>query len=177
MRHLANLISLSRIVLVLLLLLVYHDRFWFVFLYLLAGFTDLLDGYVARQTHTQTALGARLDSTADLILFGVVLIVMILWLREQVLVFLPWIIFVALIRISNLIIAARKYGAFAILHTWANKLTGMLLFLTPLLFVIYRQMALLRLVCMMATLSAVEEGIIHLVTDELDLSRRSLFLR
>ncbi len=177
MRHAANLISLSRIVLVLTLLLVYHFRFWFIFLYLLAGFTDLLDGYVARHTHTQTTLGAKLDSLADLVLFGVVLIVMVLWLGEQVLVFLPWVIVVALIRAANLIIAARKYGRFAILHTWANKLTGALLFLTPLLFVLCHQVALLWMLCVIAALSAVEEGIIHLVAGELDLNRRSLFVR
>lgn len=177
MKHTANIISLSRIILVVALLIVRQNPFWFVLVYLLAGLSDVLDGYVARKTQTQSMLGAQLDSLADLLLFGVVLTVMCLWLREYIPVFLPWIMTVALLRVINLIIAARKYGKFAILHTWGNKLTGLLLFLTPLLFIAFHRTYLLWPVCMIATLSAVEEAIILVSSKELDVNRRSLFVK
>jgi CDP-diacylglycerol--serine O-phosphatidyltransferase len=45
---------------------------WFAFACLpFAGFFDFLDGRVARSRHEYTALGAQLDSLADLISFGV----------------------------------------------------------------------------------------------------------
>ncbi|MGN0972134.1 MAG: CDP-alcohol phosphatidyltransferase family protein, partial [Aristaeellaceae bacterium] len=37
-------------------------------LYLAAGLTDMLDGPIARKTHTATAAGARLDTLADMAL-------------------------------------------------------------------------------------------------------------
>ena len=46
-------------------------------LYLLAGLTDMIDGPVARKTHTATAFGAKLDTAAD-ILFAAVCLVKLL---------------------------------------------------------------------------------------------------
>lgn len=77
MKHLANLITLSRIILVLTLFLVEPLSFKFMVLYLFCGFTDILDGYIARKTHTTSALGARLDSIADLFMVVVVLYILL----------------------------------------------------------------------------------------------------
>ena len=38
---------------------------------------------------------------------------------------------ITLIRILSIIIALQKYNKFAILHTYTNKLTGLLLFFIP----------------------------------------------
>ena len=43
-------------------------------LYLLAGFTDMVDGTVARKTNTASEFGSRLDTAADFI-FAVVCLV------------------------------------------------------------------------------------------------------
>ena len=42
--------------------------------YALTGVTDVLDGWVARRTHTATAGGAMLDSVADLFFYSVMLL-------------------------------------------------------------------------------------------------------
>jgi len=44
------------------------------FLFVIAGLTDYLDGYIARKTNTETSLGALLDLLADKLLVCVVLI-------------------------------------------------------------------------------------------------------
>lgn len=174
LKHMANIISISRIVLVLALFFTFHNASLFLVLYLISGLSDVLDGYVARKTKTQSELGARLDSIADLILFSVITVSIILWMEHEIRTFLPWIIVIVLIRCANLAIAAYKYHSFAILHTWGNKLTGFLLFITPL-FILYRQSAVLWLVCIVAVLSAAEESVIHLTSSKLNINRRSIF--
>ena len=46
----------------------------FLTVYTFAGLTDALDGFLARKTGTVSAFGARLDSAADLLFFGVLLL-------------------------------------------------------------------------------------------------------
>ena len=66
-KYLANIITLFRIVcsIWLLLLPVFSIRFYVV--YLFCGFTDMIDGAIARKTHSVTEFGSKLDSVADLI--------------------------------------------------------------------------------------------------------------
>lgn len=136
----------------------------------------MLDGYVARKTQTQSELGARLDSFADFILFVAITVSVIRWIGNEVSIFLPWIIITVCIRCGNVAISAYKYHSFAILHTWANKLTGFLVFVIPL-FLLYEQFAILWPVCTIAILSAVEEALIHITSPNLNLNRQSFFIR
>lgn len=174
MKHVANMISLSRIVLVIALFCSFHNAPLFATIYLACGLSDALDGYIARKTKTESELGARLDSIADLLLFGVIAAAIVAWLGDEALAFLPWVLVVVLIRCANLFIAARKYHVFASLHTWGNKLAGFLLFIAPL-FVLYQQTGFLWVVCVAAILSAAEETAIHIISPVLQVNRRSIF--
>lgn len=173
MRHAANLITISRILLSPVLLLALRNPPLFSLLYLACGLTDVLDGHVARKTGGCTDLGARLDSIADLLLFAAIIVSLVSWLGQKAFTFLPSVLAIILIRCVNIILVACKHHTFAILHTWGNKLTGALLFAAPLL-VLYRQTAFLWAVCLCGLLSALEETIIHLTSAKLDVNRRSL---
>lgn len=104
----------------------------FYLLYTLCGVTDALDGIIARATKTASSLGARLDSIADLMFYGVMFwkLMPLLWEKLPVGV---WCLTggVLLVRITSYIVAAVKYGIFASTHTVLNKLTGLLVFLLP----------------------------------------------
>ncbi len=78
MIHTANLLTISRIVLILpVLLLVSEEKNlsnWFALaLFVLAGITDNLDGYIARKTGTESPLGALLDLIADKLLVVIII--------------------------------------------------------------------------------------------------------
>ena len=78
MIHAANLITISRIILILpVLLLVSEEKNlsnWFaLILFVLAGITDNLDGYIARKTGTESSLGALLDLMADKLLVVIII--------------------------------------------------------------------------------------------------------
>ena len=78
MIHLANLITISRIILILpVLILVSEEKNlsnWFALIFfVVAGITDNLDGYIARKTGTESSLGALLDLMADKLLVVIVI--------------------------------------------------------------------------------------------------------
>ena len=70
----ANLLTGLRILCAALLLAfpTFSPAFWA--LYLSGGLSDMLDGPVARRTHTESALGARLDTVADFALLAACLV-------------------------------------------------------------------------------------------------------
>ena len=67
MKRIPDFLSVSRIALCLPLLLVdaMTKPFWV--LYLIAGLTDMLDGFLARRWGVESRFGARLDSLADFV--------------------------------------------------------------------------------------------------------------
>jgi len=129
-KHIPNIITASRIVCSVFLLLIEPLSLWFFIIYLLCGISDIFDGYIARRTKSISQFGATLDSVADANFIGVLLIIFIpkfqwpLWI-------VIWVGTIALVRFISLAVGFVKYHTFAFLHTYANKLTGLLLFSFP----------------------------------------------
>ncbi|MGB8454425.1 MAG: CDP-alcohol phosphatidyltransferase family protein [Anaerocolumna sp.] len=174
MKHTANIISIIRIMLSLILFFVFNHTWLFIVLYMICGVSDVLDGYIARKTKTQSELGSRLDSIADLILYTLITVSVILWMGNGMYRFLPILISIIIIRLANIAIAAYKFHSFAMLHTWGNKITGFLTFIVPL-FLIFKQYTVLWIICFVAVLSAIEETVIHISSTKPDLNRHSIF--
>ena len=65
----ADLMTISRILLSILLLFLPFPSLSFLALYIAGGVTDMADGFVARATGTAGARGAKLDSLADGVFF------------------------------------------------------------------------------------------------------------
>ena len=136
---------------------------WFLAVYTLAGLTDALDGWVARKTGTSSEFGARLDSIADLLFYGILLFRLfpVLWRL------LPRKIWYAvgavlLIRLKAYAIAAVKYHRFASLHTYLNKATGAAVFLIPFFLPFSCGVVFCWIVCAVAFTASAEELILHL---------------
>jgi cardiolipin synthase len=55
---------------ILVVLVLARSHTWAVVVFILAGVTDLLDGFIARRGHQQTTLGAMLDPVADKVLLA-----------------------------------------------------------------------------------------------------------
>tara|TARA_B100000427_G_C15209227_1_gene463908 strand:- start:28 stop:567 length:540 start_codon:yes stop_codon:yes gene_type:complete len=56
-------------------------------IFLFAGLTDYLDGYIARRTQTESSLGALLDLLADKLLVCIVLLWLVVISNQKVLIF------------------------------------------------------------------------------------------
>ena len=131
--------------------------------YTMAGLTDALDGWLARRTGTASEFGARLDSIADLLFYGVLLFryLPVLWER------LPGAVWYAVtailvVRLAAYATAAVKYRRFAALHTRLNKLTGIGIFLLPYVLAFSTGIFYSGMVCVLAFAAALEELMIHL---------------
>lgn len=166
MKSIPNIISVLRILLspILLFLNLFSPLFWIV--YSACGFSDIIDGYIARKTNSTSRFGTILDSIADIVFLGAVIIVLLPTISIPMGI-LIWIILIAFIRIVSLLVAYCKYHTFAIIHTYANKTTGFLLFCFPYLYTSIHINVLGCLICTIASLSAIEELIIHITSKEL----------
>ncbi len=162
-KQIANIISSCRILFSICLLFCPAFSIGFYSLYILCGFTDMIDGTVARKTNAVSEFGERLDTASDFLFFAVSLIKLlpIIHITKWMLV---WIVLIAIIKICNLIFGVAYKKKIIFLHTVMNKITGLLLFLLPLTLQFVEIKYSLIAVCIVATISAIREG--HLIIKE-----------
>lgn len=136
----------------------------FLLVYCLTGLTDILDGFIARVTHTTTELGAKLDSIADLLFYSIMGIKIFPKLLE-VLPLNLWIytIITIIVRVSAYLVAAFRYHRFASIHTYFNKVTGLGVFLIPIMLMTPFDIPYCYAACTLAFLSSLEELLIHII--------------
>lgn len=124
-------------------------------LYVLCGLSDILDGWLARRLHAETEAGAILDSVADIVFVACCAIRLLPVLEIPAWLWI-WAGAIVIIKMVNQISALFVCKRFCFLHTVANKLTGLLLFLTiPAVFLSVIPIAV---VAAIATFAAVQEG-------------------
>ena len=130
-------------------------------LYIAAGISDMTDGAVARKTGTASKFGSKLDTVADLVLVAVCLIKLIPVIHAPVWLIL-WITVIAVIKAVNLISGYIMRKEIVVLHTAANKVTGLVLFLLPLTLSFIDLKYSGAVIGALATFAAVQEG--HLIS-------------
>ena len=99
-KQLANIITGCRIILSILILFCPVFSIGFYIIYLFCGFTDMIDGSVARKTNTSSEFGERFDTIADFIFVTVctVKFMPIIHLSKWLWI---WVIVIAVIKIAN----------------------------------------------------------------------------
>ena len=133
--NIADAMTLIRMAASVLLLFLPLGSYWFFLAYIIAGLTDALDGWLARRTGMASEFGARLDSAADLLFYGVMLTkffpLLFAALPRQI-----WYAVAAtvLLRLGAYLTAALKFRRFASPHTVMNKLSGLAVFAVPYLY-------------------------------------------
>ena len=155
-KHLANIITSLRIMGSVVLLLFDISSFPFYITYLLCGFSDMIDGAIARRMGAVSKLGARLDTVADFI-FMFACSLKILPIMNIPIWLWVWTIIVALIKIFNItLIFVRKKRLISI-HSVLNKITGFALFLLPLSLTFVETTYSVATICVLATIASTQE--------------------
>lgn len=172
--NMADTVTTMRIGVSVLLLFLSLDTIWFLITYTFAGVTDVLDGWLARKTGSASEFGARLDSIADLLFYGILLI-RLFPLFFQILPGEIWyaVLGIVTVRFASYATAAVKYHCFASLHTWLNKLTGAAVFLLPYVILSSFGVVYSWAVCILAFAAALEELAIHLMREDYIPERKS----
>lgn len=126
-------------------------------LYLFAGFTDMIDGAVARKTNGVSEFGSKLDTIADFVFAVVCLLKMIPVLDIPTWLYI-WTGIIALIKVINVLCGFVVRKTFVAVHTVMNKVTGGLLFIFTLTLTVIDLKYSASVVCVVATFAAVQEG-------------------
>ena len=162
-KHIANILTGCRILGSILLLFFSVFSAEFYILYLLCGFSDMIDGTIARKTHSTSELGSKMDTAADFVFVTASLIKLLPTIH------IPWWLWIwggiiTIIKICNIIWGYISKKQFIALHTIMNKATGLLLFLFPLIIFFVELKYIAIAVCSIATISAIQEGF-YVITD------------
>ena len=153
----ANIITGIRIVLSIILLFCPAFSPIFFALYIAAGFSDMIDGAVARKTDTVSELGSKLDTIADIVFVAVCLVKLLPVLTVPVWLYL-WTAVIAMIKLFNIAIGYIRRKEFTAVHSVMNKVTGEMLFLFPLTLTVVNLKYSAVVVCVAATMAAIQEG-------------------
>lgn len=157
MKNIANYISISRGIMSIMLLIPETFSIAFYIIYIYCGISDMLDGFIARKSKNESKIGARLDSASDII-FVIVAMIKILPLLNIVKEIIIWVVFIALIKIANVICGYTYYKKIVLPHTIANIITGFILFIAPFIIVYTNPIVVEIIICSIATFAAIQEG-------------------
>ena len=155
--QIANIITGSRFVYGIWLLFVPIFSIEFYAIYLLCGFSDMVDGTVARRTNSSSGFGAKFDTVADFVFM------MVVCSRMLPTIHLPqwlWacIIIIAVAKMSNIIWGLLRRRSLISIHSTLNKVTGLVLFLLPLTIQLVELKYSFTIGCLIATFAAIQEG-------------------
>ena len=126
-------------------------------LYLFCGLTDMVDGTITRKTGAASSFGAKLDTVADFLFVIASFVKLVPVIRISVWIWV-WAAVIAMGKLVTLVWGFTQMKQMPSLHTIANKATGLCLFLLPLTMSIVDPRYTAPVVCVIATISAIQEG-------------------
>ena len=116
----------------------------------------MLDGSVARYFHSESEFGSRLDSLADFIFFAISCFKILPNIKITC-VFMIWAGLIFIIRLICIGINYRKDRSDYITHSFLNKLTGFLLFISVLFIETVSMDIILTVLCFIAPIVSTQE--------------------
>ncbi len=130
LKNIPNLLSLVRICLVGVFIAVFFsgEVYWAIFVFFLAGATDVLDGYLARRNQWITTLGKILDPLADKLMQCTVLICLLIEDYIPLWFVIPFIAKELFTLLIGLIVIKRR--SVAVVSKWYGKMTVCLFYAT-----------------------------------------------
>ena len=117
----------------------------------------MIDGTIARKLGTESKFGSKLDTIADIVFIAAAAYKMLPVMKISKSIWI-WTGVIALIKIINIISGFVVAKQFVSVHTVANKITGLLLFVLPLTMAVVELRYSALVVCMVATFAAIQEG-------------------
>lgn len=171
-----NLLSITRLLGVpfLFWFVTFESEFWFIGWFIFLGFTDFLDGYLARKWDQVTDFGSMLDSVADLAYYITAAWFLITLFPDYIMPNIGFLILFFVILSLFIMISKWKTGSILFLHTHISRLAGVLVFFTMLLSFFADTTMLVRAVILLYTIAILEFSAIFMLYGRVDLDTRSI---
>ncbi|CCV64171.1 CDP-alcohol phosphatidyltransferase [Alteracholeplasma palmae J233] len=166
-----NIITMSRIMLTIILYFLVNDGV-FIYIYAITGFTDILDGYLARKLKTESKFGSKLDSVADMFLFVFIMYFIFIknfnFIEKNIAVYA----ILLFLKLTSILITYIRFKEIAIIHTIGNKILGVFIFLIPI--IIYRNNFYVEICLLVFSMVALlDEFLISILSRDFDINRKT----
>ena len=160
-----NAVSMLRILMapVMLTMALLGEREWFLAAALFSGFTDVVDGFLARRLNQITEFGSHLDSWGDFTVYSCMAIgAWLLWpdiVRSEA----PWFIAILVSFVLPALTGWIKFRAFTSYHTQSVKVAVFITFIGYFLLFTGISATVFKVAAVASVIAAVEEMIITLL--------------
>ena len=162
MKHIANIISASRIFGAIILFSFKDITLPFLIVYVLCALTDLIDGPIARKTGSTSPLGATLDTIGDVMTY--LALTKILISKQMVPNWiLAWIIGAGVLFGICGFVSLKRFGKYYLPHTWLGKIFGGSVFVLPITMQFMPGEIWMAIICTIATIHVFELFIFSLI--------------
>jgi CDP-diacylglycerol--glycerol-3-phosphate 3-phosphatidyltransferase len=145
---------------ILLILIINQELEWFKWLLLISFFTDAIDGFLARWSHSTSSLGASLDSIGDdltiLVAFIGLFVLDPIFLKKE----LPYISVIVVLYLIQTIFSLWRYGKLSGFHTYLAKVATVFQAVFLLTFFFIKPISLLFYITLVITAVNLLEEII-----------------
>ena len=184
LKTIPNMLSISRLILIPAMLIPAYfiedepqARFVFLIMFIIIGVTDKLDGTLARYLNQTTALGAKLDTIADMVFYP--LIALWLYRFESGVVGEWWnlVYFLLALYFLKMITGKIKFGYVPAFHTIGAKTFSACLYFFMIAAILDPVLAksIFPVLCVIGYINQLEETYILLTRDSVDENIRSVF--
>ena len=184
LKTIPNMLSISRLILIPAMLIPAYfiedepqARFVFLIMFIIIGVTDKLDGTLARYLNQTSALGAKLDTIADMVFYP--LIALWLYRFESGVVGEWWnlVYFLLALYFLKMITGKIKFGYVPAFHTIGAKTFSASLYFFMIAAILDPVLAksIFPVLCVIGYINQLEETYILLTRDSVDENIRSVF--
>ncbi|MDE6124297.1 MAG: CDP-alcohol phosphatidyltransferase family protein [Eubacterium sp.] len=160
-KQLANNISSSRILCAVGLFFFSEITSLFMTIYVYCGFSDLIDGPVARKVGNVSVLGARMDTAGDVLTYFALTKILII---QQLIPFwaLLWFGITLAGFVASAVISKIRHGKFYFVHSLFGKILGGVVFILPFALKLISSSICVGIICSTASIAAIESIFIQL---------------
>lgn len=164
-KHLANIVSLSRVAGSVVLFCCNSLSKTFLAVYIFCGFTDLIDGQIARKTNSTSTLGATLDTVGDVLTYLALTKILILCKLVPAWI-LTWILSAGAVFGVCTFISKKRFSKFYLPHTYLGKIFGGAVFVLPIAMQFMPGYVWMSVICSIASIHSLELVYIQSKNDE-----------
>lgn len=147
---------------------------WFLVVILFSGFTDVVDGFLARRLNQITEFGSHLDSWGDFTVYSCMAIgAWLLW-PEIVATEAPWFIAIVISFVAPAVIGFIKFRSFTSYHTQSVKVAVFITFIGYLLLFTGIDSTVFKVAAVACVIAGIEEIIITLLMNHQHVDVRNI---